>query len=239
MVRVGRIGILVFSVLLYAGTSRADPPSPELMSKLAAYAAHFEMQRTHASYAVEGRLDLLDGNGKVDSTRELKAHVDADGTDAKLTVVSYFEDGKDKTQDAMRDARASDEKSKKDRENGKGIKMPIRADQQARYVFDQVETDPKNPAYVRLTFVPKERSDDTIEGSAWVDAADGTIVSAGFKLSRPAIFVDFVHVSVEFGAQTSLGPALSKISIEGKGGILFFRKHYRASATLSDYRVVP
>ena len=171
MVRLGRVCILLLSVLFYARTSRADPPSPELMSKLAAYAALVEMQRTHASYAVEGRLDLLDGDGKVDSTKELKARVDADGTDTKLTVLSYVDDGKDKTQDAIRDARESAEKSKKDREKGKDIKMPIRADQQARYVFDQVETDPRTPAYVRLTFVPKERADDTIEGSAWVDAS--------------------------------------------------------------------
>jgi hypothetical protein len=209
------------------------------MSRLAAYAALFQIQRTHASYAVQGRLEMLDGDGRVDSTKELKARVDADGTDAKLIVLSYVEDGKDKTEDAKRDARESAEASKKKREKGRDIKIPIRADQQGRYVFDQVEADSNDPTHVRIAFTPKERSDDTIEGSAWIDAATGTVLSAGFKLSRTPMFVDFVHFSVEFGATTALGPAVSKVSIDGGGGILFFHKRYRGTAVLSDYRVVP
>jgi hypothetical protein len=209
------------------------------MLKLAAYAANFELQRTHACYAVEGHLDLLDGDGKVDSNKELKGHVDADGTDARLTVISYFEDGKDKTEDGIKEARESARKSREKRDAKKGIRIPIRADEQGRYVFDQVETDGQDLTRVLLTFVPKERTAETIEGSAWVDAATGTIFSASFKLSRPPMFVDFVFFSLEFGVPTALGPAVSKVSIEGKGGILFLRKHFRATANLSDYRIVP
>ena len=184
-------------------------------------------------------MDLLDGDGQVDSRKELKGHVDANGDGPKLTVIRYVEDGKDKTADAIKDAHAAEEKGRKKRHEGKQAKMPIRADEQGRYVFDQAETDPRDPSRVRVTFVPKEPADDTFEGSAWVDATNGTIISAGFKLSRTPMFVDFVHFSVEFGAATSLGPAVSRVSVEGKGGILFFRKHFRATATLSDYTVTP
>lgn len=236
--------LLVFAFFVVGSLSAprvamAAPPSAELLAKLADYATQFERQRTHASYAVEGRLDELDSDGNTDGSKELWGHVDADGQDARLTVVRYLEDGKDKTEDAIKEARQSAEKAKKKKKEGKELKMPIRADEQARYVFDQVETDPHDPARVRITFVPKEIADDTVEGSAWVNAETGAPISAGFKLSRTPIFVDHIHFSVEFGAKTSLGPAVSKVVVDGKGGILFFRKHFRATASLSDYRILP
>jgi hypothetical protein len=217
----------------------ADPPSPELMTKLGNYALRFDRQRTHASYAVSGHLDMLDGEGKVDETKDLVGHVDADGERARLTVISYTEDGKDKTEDGIKEAREAAEREKKKKASGKELKMPTRPEEQARYVFEQTEVDAKDPTHVRISFVPKERGEDTVEGSAWVDAVTGAPISAGFKLSKTPIFVDYIHFSVEFGVSTSLGPAVSKVVVDGKGGILFYRKHFHASALLSDYRILP
>jgi hypothetical protein len=235
---VGRWGLVALAagLVLLPRPARAEPPSPELMAKLGAYAARFERQRTHASYAIEGRLELLDGDGNPDKTKELWGQVVADGVSARLHVIRYLEDGKDKTEDGIREAReAADKKKDKSHE----LKMPIRAEEQSRYVFDQVETDSRDPTRVRITFVPREPEEDTVEGSAWIDSTSGTPISAGFKLSRTPLFVDYVHFSVEFGATTALGPAVSKVNVDGKGGILFFRKHFRASATLSGYRILP
>ena len=89
------------------------------------------------------------------------------------------------------------------------------------------------------TFVPKVKADDTIEGSAWVDMQAGTVLTAGFKMSKTPMFVDYVHITVEFGASTSLGPAISKIHLDGKGGFLFWNKIFRATATVSDYAITP
>jgi hypothetical protein len=208
------------------------------MAKLATYAGQFDAQRTHASYLVEGRMDLLDSDGKVDSRQELKARVEGNGGDTKLTVLRFVEDGHDKTADAIAKARESDEKRKKKRSEGRQVKMPISANQQGRYVFDQVETDEAR-SRARITFVPKVPAEDTVEGSAWVDTTNGTVLSAGFKQSKTPMFVDYVHFSVEFGAPTSLGPAVSAVTVEGKGGILFFRKHFLATARLSDYTIAP
>jgi hypothetical protein len=226
----------VFGAVFAPRGAHADPPSPELMAKLGAYAKQFDRQRTHASYAVEGRLELLDGDGNPGGTKELWGHVEADGALARLTVIRYLEDGKDKTEEGIREAREAAEKKKEKRHE---LKMPIVTDEQPRYVFDQVETDPNQPSRVRITFVPKERQEDTVEGSAWVDSVSGAPISAGFKLSRTPMFVDYIHFSVEFGAPTSLGPAVSKVDVDGKGGILFFRKRFRAKVTLSEYRILP
>jgi hypothetical protein len=225
-------------VLGTPGRADAAAPEAELMRKLAVHAAHFEEMKTHASYAIDGKLERLDGDGNADEVKQMQARVDADGARAKFKIIKYLEDGEDKTQEA-REKQREREAEKKDPKQKRDYKMPFFATEQARYTFDQVETDKKDPSRVRITFVPKERADDTIEGSAWVDASAGTVISAGFKMSKTPAFVDYVHFQVEFGEATPLGPAVSKVHLTGRGGFLFFRKRFRAEATMREYRIVP
>jgi hypothetical protein len=230
--------MLLFAlVLLVAPTARAEPPSAELMARLGEYAARFDALKTRASFLLDGRMETLDGDGKADSVKLLTGRVLVDGPKQRFEVVRYVEDGKDKTGEARKDAREREAKKKPDKK--KEIKMPILLSEQARYVFDQVEVDKNDPLRVRLTFAPRTPEDDTIEGSAWVDTRTATLVSAGFKLSRTPIFVDYVHFQVEFQAPTQPIPAISRITVDGKGGILFFRKHFRARADLGEYRFAP
>jgi hypothetical protein len=229
-----RVGLVVLVVsLAFPRVARAQPPSPDLMARLAVHAAGFEAMKTRASYAVDGKLERIDGDGNADSVREMQAQVDADGGEVHVRIVKYVEDGRDKTDEARKKAR--DDKDDDDRD----LKMPFLRGEQPRYTFDQIEADRADPARVRIAFVPRARADDTIEGSAWVDTRTGTVLSAGFKLSKTPMFVDYVHITLEFGAPTSLGPAVSKVQMVGRGGLLFLRKRFRAAATLSDYRVSP
>jgi hypothetical protein len=231
--------VAVLAIAVAVGVPRAAsaaPPEPELMARLAHYAARLDSMRTHASYSVDGQLETLDRAGKPDSVKAMKARVDADGTTAKLTVIEYTEDGEDKTNDARTKARERDERRKKE---NKRFRIPILAAEQPRYVFDQIEVDSADPSRVRISFVPRAPEDDTIEGSAWVDARAGSLISAGFKLSRTSMFVDYVHFTVEFGESTRLGSAVSTVLVEGQGGILFFRKRFRGTARVSNYAVVP
>lgn len=215
----------------------ASPPPPELMLRLAEYSARLDSMRTHASYRFEGELSTLDRAGEPDSVKAMKARVDADGRTAKLTVIEYTEDGEDKTLDARKKALEREErKNKKDKGR---IRIPLLATEQPRYVFDQVESDPTDPSRVKIAFSPKDPQDDTIEGSAWVDARAGSLISAGFKLSKTSMFVDYVHFTVEFGEVTPLGAAVSRVLVEGQGGILFFRKRFRGDARVSGYTIVP
>ena len=216
------------------GAARAQSPSTDLMGRLALHAAAFEQMRLHASYALDGTLDEIDGDGNVEGTRSMDARVEADGVHkAKLVILKYVEDGEDKTDDARE--KQADAAKKPHKEH----RMPFLASEQARYTFDEVEVDAAHPTHVRVTFVPKEPAEDTVEGSAWVDVPTGHVLTAGFKLSKPDLFVDYVNVTLEFGAETPLGPAVSRATIDGKGGLLFFRKHFRGSATLHDYSVTP
>ncbi|MGH7439078.1 MAG: hypothetical protein ACRENE_25600 [Polyangiaceae bacterium] len=168
----------------------------------------------------------------------MKARVDADGKATHTTVLSYTDDGEDKTQFAQKKAVDRENERKKKPEKQR-VRLPILADEQPRYVFDLVETDAADPSRVKVSFVPKTPGSDTIEGSAWVDANTGALLSAGFKLSKPSMFVDYVHFAVEFGDTTSLGPAVSSVEVEGRSGFLFFHKRFRGKAVVHDYAIVP
>jgi hypothetical protein len=218
-----------------ASAASAEVPSPALMTRLADYAARLDSMRTHASYRFEGELLTIDRAGATDSRKTMKGRVDADGTVAHLIVESYTEDGEDKTQDAQKKA-LDREKGKREKSR---IRLPILADEQGRYVFDQVDTDATDPSRVKITFVPRVPASDTIEGSAWVDATTGSLLTAGFKLSKPSMFVDYVHVTVEFGETTPIGPAISSLEVEGQSGLLFIHKRFRANARVHGYAISP
>jgi hypothetical protein len=228
---------LLAASLVSARPALAQPPDPELMARLAIHAEAIERMRTHASYAIEGVLEGLDGDGKVDSVKKMTARMESDGERERLVVVKCTEDGKDTTEDARKDARAGNERTKEERAK-RYVEMPLRASIQPHYVFDQIAIDPLDPTRVQISFVPKEPSEHTSEGSAWVDTKTATLVSAGFKLSKPGFFVEYVHLTIELGEKTELGPAISRVTVDGKGGILFFRKHFRGEAKLTDYRIV-
>lgn len=217
----------------------AAPPAPDLMVRLADHAEKFEQMKMRTSFNVGGRLQLLDSDGKADSTKEMQARLDADGKKVKFTIVRYTEDGEDKTEEERKkQADREEEKKKEEAKNGKReLRMPFHQHEQPRYLFDQVEVDRADASRVRITFVPKIREEDTFEGSAWVDTKSGTVLSAGFKLSRTPVFVDYVHITVVFGAQTALAPAVSRVTFDGRGGILFLRKRFHGEALLTDHQI--
>lgn len=218
-------------------TARAAPPTPELMARLAVTAARVQPLIKRASYTIDGRMVTLDRDGNPNSVKEMKARVEGNGVDVKFVVIRYIEDGEDKTADAQKKARErAQERKPKDK---KSFPIPILAEEQPRYDFEQIEVDGRDPAVVRIAFVPKVPEEDTIEGSAWVDSRTAMLVSVGFKVSKPPMFVDYMHFTVEFGTPTAIGPAVSRVVADGEGGLLFFRKRFHAIATLSDYRFVP
>ena len=233
------LATVLLGAITLARNAAAEAPSPELMAKLATHADRFERMRSRASYSIVGRMEQVDGDGKASATKEMVARVEPNGLFPQFIVDRYLEDGEDKTDEAREQANERAEARKRDpaKFKKKEIRIPTLASEQPRYVFDVVEVDKTVPSRVKLSFTPRERDERSIEGTAWIDAAQGTVLSAGFKLARTAMFVSFVHVKLVFGEDTPLGPAVSKVEFEGEGGLLFIRKHVRGSATLSRYRV--
>ncbi len=219
-------------------TAAAGALSQDLMARLAEYAGRFETLRTQCSYDVSGQMVTLDRNGRADSVKELSGRVHALGEHVTLTVTRYVEDGKDKTEEAQKKAREKAQEPPPHRAV-KQARMPILADEQPRYAFEQLEVDHADGARVRIAFVPKVPDYDTIDGSIWVDTRTATVLSAAFKLSKTSMFLDDVHFKMEFGASTPVGPAVSTIVSDGQAGVVFLRKRFRVIATLSDYSTTP
>ncbi len=221
--------------------ARAAPPDAALLAKLALHAANFETMKTHTSFLVAGKVVELDGAGNATKPREMTAQVTADGTKLHFAVLRFIDDGNDRTIEAQTKAKdsAAKDASANPPPKKRDFRMPFHTGEQPRYTFDQVAIDPANPTRVQIAFVPKIREDDTVEGTAWVDALAGTVLSTGFKLTRPPTGMDYVHAQITFGANTSLGPSISKIDMEAEGGILWVRKHLKGSATLTNHVIVP
>ncbi len=232
------VGTGAFTIVL-PRIANAQPPAAELLARLAVFADNFEKMKTRANFVVSGKLDEVASDGQSKNTKEMTAEAKSDGAKLHFTIMRYFEDGQDKTAEAQKkeaDKKAENKPQPASRPQGR---MPFHAGEQPRYNFDQIEVDPNDPTRVRIAFVPKIKEDDTIEGSAWVDSQSGNLLSAGFKLCKPPTAVDYVNVQMTFAANTSLGPALSKIDVEAAGGILFVRKHFRGSANLSNITITP
>jgi hypothetical protein len=231
---------LSLGLALAPATARAEAPAPDLMAKLSTFAESFEAMRSRGSYTIDGRFEIRGGGGKIESVRTMTVRAEGSPARVRFDVLRYTEDGVDKTQEA-RDGKTGPPGPRGGGSRGtrpaKPLRIPILAREQAAYKFDIVELDRADPARVRIAFTPKRRADDTIEGSAWVDSRTGALLSAAFKLDSTPTFVDFIHVVVEFGAPTALGPAISNVRVDGEGGFLFFRKTFHASATFSDYRI--
>jgi hypothetical protein len=234
----GSVSSLVASAALAVApqAAGASAPSADLMARLAEYAGRFETARKHCSYDVSGRMVTFDRSGGTDSVKELSGRIEARGQHIQMTVTRYIEDGKDKTGEAQKKAREKAPEGASDRDK-KEARMPILAEEQPRYVFEQLEVDRADAARVRISFVPKVPDHDTIEGSIWVDTRSATVLSAGFKLSKTPMFVDYLHFTMEFGAPTTIGPAVSTVVVDGKGGVPFFSKRFHVTATLSDYLI--
>ncbi len=240
MLRLAFAGLLAALIVIAPTPARAQPPTADLMARLGASASRFETLRKKASYDIDGRLESLDRAGHPSSTTTGRAHVESDGTKSRFEILSLIEDGADTTADAKDKQKKREAESLRNPPTHKREwRMPFHPNEQPRYYFNVEGSDPHDANRVRISFVPKIVEDDTIEGSVWVDATAGTLISAGFKLSKPPSLVDTVHVTMLFGEPTSLGPAPSRITVDAQGGLLFVRKHYHGEATLKNYRVTP
>jgi hypothetical protein len=237
-----KTSLVALAALTFLGTlaasrvARATPPDPALLEKLAHNEQEIEATAKRAVYRAEEVVEQLDGDGKVASTKTSKYHVELDGTPpARHHVIdSAVEDGKDVTAKEQEDARSQEaERASKQKKHPQVFPFAPGAD--AKYEYDQVRVNPDHPDQVEIAFKPKSPDSETFEGKVWVDAVNGKILSASVRLSKPPMLVDWVHLTAEFSS-TAAGPALSRITFEGSGGLLFIHKHFRGHVSMSDWR---
>jgi hypothetical protein len=235
----------ICSLLAVAAAPRsaaAAPPDPQLMVQLGHHAEAFKQLMTAANFTFETFIEKLDSDGKVTSTRTKLGHVEHDAEGGHERVIRCVEDGQDITADEQKKALKQDaERHEKRRqlEEDDDLRPPFIPAEQARYVFEQIGVDPHDPTRLEIRFVPKQPDKTSMEGTAWVSTASGTVLSLSAKLNKPPLFVDWVQFSAEFGASSSLGPAPSRFTFEGSGGLLFIHQHLRGEMKMRDFVVPP
>ncbi|HEY7863352.1 MAG TPA: hypothetical protein VIE39_06825, partial [Thermoanaerobaculia bacterium] len=106
----------------------------------------------------------------------------------------------------------------------------------ARHTFSLAGADSQDPSLTRIAFQPKgSASPETFKGEAGVDPATGTVRWIRFRPAKNPKHVTRMEVTMLYGLETPGGPALSRVSVDGEGGILFVKKGYRSESTFSDY----
>lgn len=209
-----------------------------VLPKLASTSARLEELLKKASFTVTGHMESIGGDGSVSEPKDGVFKIVSDGTKQRFEVVRVVEDGQDKTEEARKKAAEKEkERAAKKADPSKEAHVPFLATEQPKYNFRVGETDPRDPARVRIFFDAKSPAENLFNGSAWVDTRDGSILSAGFSPSKTNMFVDYVRVTVELGAKTAAGPAVSKLQFEAGGGFLFVRKRVRGWATATEWSI--
>jgi hypothetical protein len=230
-VRPGSLRFLIFAFFVaLARTAAAQPPDPALLERLAHQAEAFAQVEKSASYRQETVIEELDGDGKVSSTETQVARVVNDGKTTRTVLEKCIRNGQDVTAEEQ-------QKDHKD-DVDVSISFPAFTSSPTDYTYDQVGVDPADATKVKIAFTPKKPTKETIEGTLWADTATGAVLSVGARFTKTPMFVDWAHFTVEFGAKTPLGPAMSRLDFEAKAGFLFLmRKHLRGSITMTDYQV--
>lgn len=223
----------VLSLSLLASDARADVAAPSLgglLGRLAQHAARFEQMKTRGAYTLTGHMEELDGDGRTAGRKDMELRMIPTGGLPLTDILRYAEDGVDKTADARTKAA---ERKKDPSAKRREFHLPFLAGEQSRYVFAVVERDAQSPNNVRIAFVPRAPAEDAYKGSAWVDEAEGEVLSMGFSPSKNPSFIDHVDATLVFALSTPLGRAPSKLTFDAIGGFLFVRKHYRGWVTVS------
>ncbi len=227
MSRSGRL-LLFALLLLHVQRAFAEPPPAELLQKLAAHQARLEALGKRMEVTMQARSEELDKAGKAVGVEEtvVRFYVQ-DGKDVS-ELVRAVKDGKDVTAERRRE-----ERKKKKGEGTFSFSDAFAADQQKRFRFELKGAVPGAPGQVRVAFAPLEPSQQLLEGEALVDEAAGEVIAVKAHPSELPMLADRADVAVDYGAKTDAGRTLSRIVIQGEGGILFLRKRVRATITLS------
>ena len=227
--RVGK-WLLFGACCLLAQNAAAKGPSSELLKRLAEHDARLDQIEEQASFTSDTVSEELDGSGNASHTLELVVRTThLEGRKTEL-LGRALEDGKDVTLSYR-------EKFKKsDRPQGSELRFPFSAKMQRDYLFQEAGPDPSNSSLLRIHFEPRGTwSDKLMVGDAVVDPAQGEVVRIVGQLSAPDSSVDFLDLDFAFDAVTPLGRALSKVSIQGEGGLLFIKRRFRHTIVHSGY----
>jgi len=209
----------------------AAAPDAALLEKLGARAQQLEVFTNAARVTVDIVAEELDGDGAVKKTTHTALRVGRSGKKVERKLLTFVEDGKDLTE-----AKRAELEKEPPKKGGAGVQSPFHPDQRAKYRFSLLPSPTDKPGLMRLGFEPSgEKSDQLYVGEATVDPETGDVHSLSLKPSKNPSFVESLSLEGRFDAPTPAGRAMSRLSMKGAAGLLFFKQHFRVVTTFSDY----
>jgi hypothetical protein len=216
------------TLMLLALTST---PDAALLEKLGARAQQLEAFANASRVTVDIVAEELDGEGAVKKTTHTALRVGRSGKKVERKLLTYVEDGKDLTE-----AKRAELEKEPPKKGGAGVQSPFHPEQRTKYQFSLLEPPTEHPGLLRLGFQPSgEKSESLYVGEATVDPETGDVHSLSLKPSKNPSFVDSLSLEGRFDAPTPAGRAMSKLTMKGVAGLLFFKQRFRVVTTFGDY----
>jgi hypothetical protein len=227
---------------LVLATPGAPVPYPGLSALIDRVGVQLEAQvkNTQAGLReVRVRKEELDSDGKVEHVTEESLRAQGEGASQELVLVHATEDGKDVT--AKKLAERAEWLAKKGKGDPKkdaageghheGVAVtdvnPFARSVRAKYRYWVVGPLPPAGQPIRLHFEPNvEPTRELFVGDALVDPKTASIRSVRFAPSDLPPLVDLIKVKAVMGSDGA-APAAKELEVEGKGGLLFWHKHFR------------
>lgn len=159
--------------------------------------------------------DFLDGTFRVDNR----------GARARYDMVAYSENGHDETTkgrqrfDDQQRGTEGDLSTPDER-----LHLPFLTSEQPKYLFRVGQSDPRDRSLIRIFFDARKPAKNLGNGSAWINAATGEIVSIGVRQSKSPMFVRYFDATFVFGANMVLGRGVSEITFDTAVGVAFLQE---------------
>jgi hypothetical protein len=224
-----------------AGTAPASQDLPTLLE-------HIGRNTPGMGYLVKERLQAMtvtsrteerDGDGRVTHTYERVRRMSEQGGKQTSELVRAVDDGQDVTARRREEAhqRAADQKDgEKGDDKGLSFELPFTKENQARHRFTVLGPDAQDGRLLRVGFEPAgERDPQVMVGEALVDAQSGQVRQLRFRPSKfPSLLIDRLDVQMDFREQPGVGAVVSRLVVDGEGGVLFFKKRGRSTVSFTD-----
>ncbi len=193
-------------------------PPPDLMQGLAAQAARLQRGFEELSIEVTVNYRELGRKGQIVHEGRSTSVIDLHGKQRVTRVLRATRDGKEALVEAQKEAAENDR-------NGRKPEGPFEAWNQPRHRFSVLGTTPEG--LWRLGVEPAgDKAHDVFEGQAVVDPLAGEAVQVSVHPSKLPTFVDRLEFVVDYGTRLpGIGRMPSRVTVDGEGGFLFFRKH--------------
>jgi hypothetical protein len=236
----------VWLVAVVAASAPGAEAPAELLRKLAEHEARMMTVYREAAVTMSSKVEELNGDGKVEHSQEVVVRLELKDGKQESELVRATRDGQDITADERREQEARKAKAESEpKETGKkevkvALSTPFGADVQEKYRFTVLGPDQHDPKKLRVGFAPKgKKSKELWIGEAVVDPEIGSLHWMKQRPSEFPTFVDQMEMVLEFHTSTPAGPAISAVRIDGKGGLPFFKKTFRALTSFSDWAMAP